>query len=163
MKITIINTGGTFNKVYNPISGELDISNDNKSIEKIISYCHNIEFEIQNIISKDSLDIDDKDRQEIVDNILQTNNENIVVIHGTDTMDLSAKFVDSKVSNKKVVFTGAMIPMSIDEVEATMNFSQALGFFNADVKNGVYISMHGIVENYTKLIKNRSQGRFIIS
>ncbi len=55
-----------------------------------------------------------------------------------------------------------MIPMSIDEVEATMNFSQALGFLNATIENGIYLSMHGVVVEYFKLLKNRSLGQFII-
>ena len=52
MQVTIINTGGTFNKRYNPIKGALEVPNDNISLDKIISSCHNVEFDIQNIISK---------------------------------------------------------------------------------------------------------------
>ncbi|MGB5918992.1 MAG: asparaginase, partial [Arcobacter sp.] len=59
--------------------------------------------------------------------------------------------------------TGAMVPMSIDEVEATMNFSQALGFLNAEVKSGIYISMHGVVVEYSRLKKDRSVGQFLIN
>jgi len=67
LKITIINTGGTFNKRYNPIKGQLEVPNDNIALDKIISSCHNVEFEIKNIVSKDSLDMDDFDRQVITD------------------------------------------------------------------------------------------------
>ncbi len=162
MKITIINTGGTFNKRYNPIKGELEVPNDNIALEKIISSCHNIEFEIKNIISKDSLDMDDNDRQTIVDVVNKSVNDKIIIIHGTDTIDLTSTFLKKQVKNKKIVFTGAMVPMSIDEVEATMNFSQALGFLSADVKDGIYLSMHGVVVEASKLIKNRSVGEFLI-
>lgn len=162
MEITVLNTGGTFNKRYNPINGELEVPTDSFSLDKIVKNCHNIEFEIKNIVSKDSLEFTDFDRETVLKNIQNSKNDKIIIIHGTDTIDLTANFIDGKIKNKKVVFTGAMIPMSIDEVEATMNFAQALGFLNANIHNGVYISMHGIVTNYTKLKKNREKGEFLV-
>ena len=162
MNVTIINTGGTFNKRYNPIKGALEVPTDNIALDKIIASCHNVDFEIKNIVSKDSLDMDDKDRQTITDAVNETINDNIIIIHGTDTVDLTSAFLKEQVSNKKIVFTGAMVPMSIDEVEATMNFSQALGFLSADIKNGIYLAMHGVVVDASKLVKNRKEGKFIV-
>ena len=162
MNVTIINTGGTFNKRYNPIKGQLEVPNDNIALNKIIESCHNVDFEIKNIVSKDSLDMDDTDRQTITNAVNEIVNDNIIIIHGTDTVDLTSAFLKEQVSNKKIVFTGAMVPMSIDEVEATMNFSQALGFLSADVKNGIYLAMHGVVVDASKLVKNRAEGKFIV-
>lgn len=162
MRITVLNTGGTFNKRYNPINGKLEVPTDNLALDKIIKVSCNVEFEIRNIVSKDSLEFTDEDRQTILENIKNTSNENIIIIHGTDTVDLTAKFIDEKIKNKKIVFTGAMMPMSIDEVEATMNFAQAVGFLNALIEDGIYLSMHGIVAKYSQLIKNRSLGQFLI-
>ncbi len=162
MKITIINTGGTFNKRYNPIKGQLEVPSDNIALDKIIASCHNVEFEIRNIVSKDSLDMDDKDRQIITDAVNETENEKIIIIHGTDTIHLTSSFLKEQVKNKQIVFTGAMVPMSIEEVEATMNFSQALGFLSADVPNAIYIAMHGVVVDHSKLVKDRTLGQFLI-
>ena len=162
MKITIINTGGTFNKRYNPLTGVLEVPSDNIALDKIISSCHNVEFEIHNIISKDSLDMDDNDRQMIVETVNETKNENIIIIHGTDTVHLTSAFLKKKVLNKKIIFTGAMMPMSIDEVEATMNFSLCLGFLSANDDNGIYLAMHGVVVDASKLVKDRSKGQFLI-
>ena len=162
MKITVLNTGGTFNKRYNPLTGNLDVPNDNIALDKIIKSCTNISFDIKNIVSKDSLDFTQEDRDFILENIKNSSSDKIIIIHGTDTVDLTAKFIDGKIENKKIVFTGAMVPMSIDEVEATMNFSLALGFLNAPIENGIYISMHGVVVEYFKLLKDRSLGQFII-
>ena len=145
MKITVLNTGGTFNKRYNPIKGQLEVPSDNIALDKIIKSCFNVEFDIKNIVSKDSLDFTQEDRKTILENIINSENDKIIIIHGTDTVDLTAKFIEDKIENKKVVFTGAMVPMSIDEVEATMNFSQAIGFLNASIRNGIYLSMHGSV------------------
>jgi L-asparaginase len=162
MKITVLNTGGTFNKRYNPLTGNLDVPSDNLALDKIIKSCPNISFDVKNIVSKDSLDFTQEDRDFILENIKNSSSDKIIIIHGTDTVDLTAKFIDGKTENKKIVFTGAMVPMSIDEVEATMNFSLALGFLNAEINDGIYISMHGVVVEYFKLLKNRSLGQFII-
>lgn len=162
MKITILNTGGTFNKRYNPIKGQLEVPTDNIALDKIIKSCFNVEFDIKNIVSKDSLDFTQEDRKAILENIKNSTSDKIIIIHGTDTVDLTAKFIDGKVEGKKIVFTGAMVPMSIDEVEATMNFSQAIGFLNAPIENGIYLSMHGSVIEYSKLKKDRSVGQFLV-
>ena len=162
MKITVLNTGGTFNKRYNPITGQLEVPSDNIALDKIIKSCFNVEFDIKNIVSKDSLDFTQEDRKTILENIINSENDKIIIIHGTDTVDLTAKFIEDKIENKKVVFTGAMVPMSIDEVEATMNFSQAIGFLNAPIKNGIYLSMHGSVIEHLKLKKDRSVGQFLV-
>lgn len=162
MKITVLNTGGTFNKRYNPILGQLEVPTDNIALDKIVKSCFNVEFEIKNIVSKDSLDFTQEDREIILENIRNSASDNIIIIHGTDTVDLTAKFIEDKIHGKKIVFTGAMVPMSIDEVEATMNFSQAIGFLNAPIENGIYLSMHGSVIEHSKLKKDRSVGQFLL-
>ena len=160
-KITVINTGGTFNKRYNPLSGELEVPKDSLALDEIISYCYNIDFEVSNIISKDSLEMNDADREFIVKTIKNCKNENIIIVHGTDTIDLTASFIDENIKDKTIVLTGAMLPISINKIEATLNFASAIGFLNANIKNGIYISMHGSVKNYKKLIKNREIGQFL--
>jgi len=162
MKVTIINTGGTFNKRYNPLEGQLEVPNDNIALDKILASCFNVDYEVINIVSKDSLDITDIDRELITNTVKNSKNDNVIIIHGTDTVDLTSQFLRKQISNKKIVFTGAMVPMSIDPVEATMNFSQALGFLSAKVENGIYLAMHGVVVDASKLIKNRRVGKFLI-
>jgi L-asparaginase len=162
MKITVLNTGGTFNKRYNPILGQLEVPTDNIALDKIVKSCFNVEFEIKNIVSKDSLDFTQEDREIILENIKNSASDKIIIIHGTDTVDLTAKFIEDKIQGKKIVFTGAMVPMSIDEVEATMNFSQAIGFLNAPIENGIYLSMHGSVIEHSKLKKDRRVGQFLL-
>ncbi|MEN5386990.1 asparaginase domain-containing protein [Aliarcobacter skirrowii] len=160
-KITVINTGGTFNKRYNPITGELEVPKDSIALDDIISYCYNIDFDVLNIISKDSLEMSDVDRELIVRTIRNIKNENIIIVHGTDTIDLTAKYLDEKIKDKTIILTGAMLPISINKVEATLNFASAIGFLNSDIKNDIYISMHGSVKNYKKLVKNRELGKFL--
>ncbi|MBP7251825.1 MAG: asparaginase, partial [Aliarcobacter sp.] len=134
---------------------------DSLALDEIISYCYNIDFEVLNVISKDSLDMSDDDRELIVKTIKNCKNENIIIVHGTDTIDLTASFIDENIKDKTIVLTGAMLPISINKIEATLNFASAIGFLNANIKNGIYISMHGSVKNYKKLIKNREIGQFL--
>ena len=162
MKITVIKTGGTFNKRYNPIKGQLIVPDDNIALDKILKSCHNVDIEVKNIVSKDSLDMTDLDRKLITATIKDSDSENIIIIHGTDTVDLTSAFLEKEINDKKIVFTGAMVPMSIEEVEATMNFSLALGFLSANVENGIYLAMHGVVVNHKNLIKDKSVGKFLL-
>ena len=160
-KITVINTGGTFNKRYNPLTGELEVPKDSLALDEIISYCYNIDFDVLNIISKDSLEMNDYDRELIVQTIKECTNDKVIIIHGTDTIDLTSAYIDEKIKDKNIILTGAMFPISIDKIEATLNFSMAIGFLNSNCENGVYIAMHGSVKNYKKLIKNREIGQFL--
>lgn len=162
MKITIINTGGTFNKKYDMLSGKLEVLDDSSSLKNIIEWSNNIDFEVIETISKDSLDITNKDRDELIQVINSCKNKNIIIIHGTDTMNKTASYIENKIENKKIVLTGAMIPMSIDKVEATMNISMAIGFLNTNVENGIYLSLHGAVVPHHKIYKNKEIGRFVI-
>ncbi|MFY4804688.1 asparaginase, partial [Aliarcobacter butzleri] len=76
----------------------------------IIQSCFNIEFEIINIISNDSLEIADEDRDILLDTIKKLENENNIIVHGRDTSDITAKDVSERKENKKIVLTGATGP-----------------------------------------------------
>ena len=60
---------------------------------------------------------------------------------------------------KTIVFTGAMVPWSIDKGEASLNFGMALGCAQ-NPHTGVYIAMHGICAPYKNVSKNRTVGKF---
>jgi L-asparaginase len=152
---SVINTGGTFNKRYNPISGLLEVPQDDHALEKLCNLAK-LDIPIQGIIYKDSLEIDDTDRQQIVDQI----KNDVIVVHGTDTMDITAQFLDQQNLDQVIVLTGAMVPYSIDAREATANFMLAFGFLSAKPKNGVYIAMHGHVLPYKKIKKDKIAGIF---
>jgi len=160
-KILIISTGGTFNKVYNPINGELIIDEESKALEEIASkwLC---KFEIINIIGKDSLNITNQDRLLLLATINQSKYDDIIVIHGTDTMDLTAEYLADADIDKRIVLTGTMVPYSIDPIEATANFASAFGYLQTLTDDGVYITMHGLFGSYTKIIKDKKNGKFII-
>ena len=157
----ILNTGGTFNKRYNPLTGEMEVPFDNLAVEKVLS-TFTYDVELAGLIYKDSLDMDLDDRKMMTKIIAASSETHFVIIHGTDTMDMSAAFLDEVLEGKVVVFTGAMIPFEIDSVEATANLAMALGFAKSTTTPGVYICMQGSVERHDRLVKNKTLGRFEI-
>jgi len=159
--IEIINTGGTFNKRYDPIKGELIVPKDNLAIENILkSFCDNFKYELKGIIFKDSLDMDDKDREFLLENIKNSDSKKIIVVHGTDTMDKSAEFIAKNIKDRCIVFTGVMEPFSINPIEATANFTLALSKLLLDYQEGVFIAMHSLALPYDKIYKDRKNGKF---
>jgi L-asparaginase len=164
--ITIINTGGTFNKKYNKQNGLLEIEPLGKAVRKIIanSFYDNLKFEIQGIIFKDSLEFLDSDRELLKETLVKSKNKKIVVIHGTDTMDKSINYIKEckELQEKKIVFTGAMRPFSINKIEATSNLTLAIAYLNFQDKNsGIFIAMNGIAGDYREITKDRDEGKFI--
>ena len=158
-KILIINTGGTFNKVYNSLTGNLDIETEGKAIHLIAS-AWLTSFKVQNIIGKDSLDMNNKDRAIIVDTIEAAKEKNIIIVHGTDTIDKTAKYLYKGKLNKKIVLTGAMVPYSINPIEATSNLCSSYGYLYGLEKEGIFISMNGIIKDYRRVVKNKEKGYF---
>ena len=95
-KIVIINTGGTFNKVYDPISGNLGIDKNGDILNQILKFCHNTNYELHNIIHKDSIYINEEDREKIVSIIENSSYTKFLIIHGTDTIDLTSKYLQKR-------------------------------------------------------------------
>lgn len=155
----ILNSGGTFNKRYNKISGELEVPYDNLAIDIILEN-FNDDFNIAGVVYKDSLEMDINDRKMLTNIIMESNDDTFVVIHGTDTIDKTAEFFSEIFTDRKIVLVGAMKPFEIDKVEPSFNLGMAVGFIKAVEKFGVYICMSGHVELYNKIQKNRSIGKF---
>ena len=103
-----------------------------------------------------------QDRLELLSTTHQSNHDKIIIVHGTDTMDITAEYLADAELEKRIVLTGAMVPYSIDPVEATANLASAYGYLNALEKNGVFIAMNGVLGSYNKVKKNRQEGRFTL-
>jgi L-asparaginase len=164
-EVLIITCGGTFSKVYNPIDGQMIVPENNKILERIIKtyFKFNINLiHIQEFIYKDSLDMDDNDRQRLTQLVSQSTYDKLIIIHGTDTIHLSAKEIENiaKEKNLSIVFVGAMEPISINPIEGCMNLGCAYGFLQASKTNGVFIAMNGIIKNVNEIVKNRELGYF---
>ena len=160
-KILIISTGGTFNKVYNSKTGALDIDKSSNAL-KSIAFKWLTEFEILNIIGKDSLEMTNHDRLELLSTIHQSDYNKIIIVHGTDTMDVTAEYLADAELEKRIVLTGAMVPYAIEPTEATANLASAYGYLNALENEGVFIAMNGVIDSYKNVKKNRKEGRFTL-
>lgn len=158
----IINTGGTFNKKYNKLNGELEnLNNDDSSIIRILESSF-VDRKIINIFSKDSLHINTEDRIKLSNFILESEEDEIIIIHGTDTVNETASFIsESQLNDKKIIFTGAMKPFEIENIEATFNLGVSIGAMKF-CKPGIYICMNGFIEKHTDIFKNTKLGRFEI-
>lgn len=157
----ILNCGGTFNKRYNELNGELEVPYDNNTIEKILA-SFGSKYALAGVIYKDSLDMDMNDRKMIANIIMESSDDKFLIIHGTDTMNLTAEFLSEIFEEKTIILTGAMKPFEIDPIEASLNLGIAFGYLNATESNGVYICMNGYIKPFDRIVKNRNIGKFEI-
>lgn len=162
--VIIITTGGTIEKTYDEFDGSLEnrgTSIKNRILSKLRLPYTNIH--VHPLISKDSLYMDDTDRELIYQTIAEEAQKGapIVVLHGTDTMAQSAKYCFLKMKHLKVavVFTGAMIPMGFEDTDATQNVTEAL--LSAKLlKPGFYISFHNQIFEVPHVQKNKEKRTF---
>jgi len=158
--ISILSTGGTFNKYYDPIAGELRVDPEAQAIERIAQAWH-CRLNVLPLIGKDSLEMDEKDREEIAQAVREETNRKILIVHGTDTIDLTAAYLAERFDDRQILLTGAMIPYSIDPVEATANLASALGWMLGNGAFGTYIAMHGLILPHDEIVKERKRGVFV--
>jgi L-asparaginase len=163
-KIMIITTGGTIEKTYDEFDGSLEnrgTSIKNRILSKLrLPYT---DIEVLSLLSKDSLYMDDDDRKLICVTISQQfkNNCPLVILHGTDTMALTAKYCFEQIKELTVpvVFTGAMIPMGFDDSDAAQNVTEALLSVKL-LTPGFYISFHNQIFKVPQVQKNKAKGTF---
>jgi len=155
----ILNSGGTFNKRYNERDGTLDVPYDNQAIEQILQSTYGI-YPQAGAVYKDSLEMTYEDRRMIANIISESEEKAFIIIHGTDTMQLTAEFLSEVFEDRVIVITGAMRPFEIDKIESTLNLGIAIGFLQAQPQNGVYVTMNGLLSTWDTIVKNRNQGKF---
>lgn len=156
--IHIIVTGGTFDKEYNFISGELYFRETHlqELLEKGRSQ---LPVRISQLMLKDSLEMTQQDRGLIVASCNASEEERIVITHGTDTMTDTAKFLAKEIVHKTVVLTGAMIPIKFGSSDGLFNLGSALAFAQS-LPHGIYVAMNGRYFHWDKVRKNRQSGIF---
>lgn len=160
----ILTTGGTIEKVYDEFEGSLtnkDTIVKNKILQKLrLPYTS---IEVKQIMAKDSLYMDDKDREFILESIkyFSRHNHPIIVLHGTDTVDLTSRYCLEKFPeiSVPVVFTGAMKPLGFDDSDAAQNVIEAI-FAARIMKPGYYVTFHGKLFTVPKFKKNKEKGTF---
>ena len=156
--IKIFVTGGTFDKDYDEKNGKLFFKETHMS-EILELGRSKVEVDIETLMMIDSLDMTDKERNKIVQNCINTEERQIIITHGTDTMTKTAKEIGEKKLPKTIVITGAMIPYKFGTSDGLFNIASALAYVQT-LPNGVYVAMNGRVFEYNKVKKNIDTGIF---
>ena len=158
MAIRIFITGGTFDKEYNELNGQLYFKDTHMS-DLLDMGRNRMPVEIRTLMMIDSLEMTDEDRELIAHQCLQCDEEMIVITHGTDTMSDTAKVIADKVRDKTIVLTGAMIPITFGSSDGLFNLGSALAFVQT-LPPGVYVAMNGRYFHWNNVRKNRQTGMF---
>ena len=157
-KISILITGGTFDKEYDEINGILSFKKT--QIHEMLHQSRaKIEFDIKTLMLIDSLEMSDKQREEIVNNCSQDENNKIIITHGTDTIAETGQAIMKENLNKCIILTGAMIPIKFGSSDGLFNLGCAVGLVQS-LENGVYVAMNGNYFPANKVKKNIQSGSF---
>lgn len=158
MSLRILITGGTFDKYYDAIRGELTFRESH--LPAILKQARvTLPIIIEVCLLKDSSLMNDEDRQRILKACQVAPEENLVVVHGTDTMVETARLLGEAQLAKTIIMTGAMIPYAITESDALFNLGFALAAAQCAAQ-GVYVAMNGQVWLWNQVRKNRQLGVF---
>jgi L-asparaginase len=158
MAIRIFITGGTFDKEYNELKGELYFKDTHMS-ELLEKGRSQLPVEIRTLMMVDSLEMTDQDRDLIAHQCNQCEETTIVITHGTDTMTETARVLAQKVKNKTVILTGAMIPIKFGSSDGLFNLGSALAFAQT-LPVGIYVAMNGRYFTWDNVRKNKETGVF---
>ncbi len=165
----LIACGGTFDKRYDPLSGQLDF--EETQLPAMIRRARvTLPVSIETPMLLDSLDMNDEDRGAILKSCQVAHESAIVIVHGTDTMAETARVIGPQfgvdlgpkyphASGKTVVMTGAMIPYAVSDSDALFNLGFAFACAQV-LDHGVWIAMNGRVFPWQSVRKNKDEGRF---
>lgn len=163
-RIRIITTGGTFDKLYDALKGELTFSES--QLPRILHQCRvTVPVHLDSLLAVDSLVMTDEQRKTIVADALSCIERKVVIVHGTDTMTQTAELLLSSLpegDEHVFVFTGAMIPYALENSDAVFNLGCAMSSVQL-LSPGVYIVMGGQIFQAGKVRKNRDKGLFEVT
>ena len=158
MNVRIFVTGGTFDKEYDELTGKLYFK-DTHVQEMLRLGRSKVEVDTQTLMMIDSLEMKDSDRKQILDQCKNAQEDRILITHGTDTMEQTAKTLGPAIQNKTIVLTGAMIPYKFGSSDGLFNLGSALAFVQT-LPHGVYVAMNGRYFLWSHVTKDRKTGEF---
>jgi len=160
LTIRILTAGGTFDKLYFDAKSEFHIGEPMAGA--LLEEANvNFEYRVESLLKKDSLDMDEQDREVIREAVVDARESSILIIHGTDSMVDTAHALLG-IADKTIVLLGSMQPARMRYSDALFN----LGFASAAVQllpAGTYIAMNGEIFDPLKVAKNRAQSCFELS
>ena len=165
-KIHFIITGGTIDSVWSGAKDTAVVSKHSiipeyfEKLQRNLKF--NDEFEFTEVCMKDSREITDEDRANIIEAIKKTNSNRIIITHGTYTMPITARYLKEHISidDKTIILTGSMVPIEgFDYSDAPFN----LGYAYAEVlkrEPGIYVCMNATTFDPDEVEKDTSEGKF---
>jgi len=158
MSIRIFVTGGTFDKEYNELNGQLHFQNT--LIPELLKMGRSrLDIQVRTLMMIDSLEMTDVDRNIIVESCTRSTEKQIIITHGTDTVCETAEKIATENLDKTIVLTGAMIPIRFGSSDGLFNLGSALAYVQT-LPPGVYIAMNGRYFNLNNVRKNKQTGYF---
>ena len=156
-KIHFFCAGGTIDKIYFDAKSDYQIG-EPAIIKMLDEMPVHFDFQVTSLLKKDSLEMDDADREVIRKAVLECDQEYIVITHGTDTMPETARALNG-IEDKVIVLTGALAPAIFRDTDALFNVGCALTAVQAS-EPGVYIAMNGILFDGMNVRKDVENERF---
>lgn len=157
MKIRVITTGGTIDKVYFDAASAYDVG-EPQVVPLLKEANVTFEYIVESVLRKDSLAMNDTDRALVRERVLACPERCILITHGTDTMTETAACLVG-IEDKVIVLTGAMLPARFRSTDAIFNLGCAIGALQV-LPVGIYIAMNGCVAPAGTVRKNRERSRF---
>lgn len=158
MAIKILITGGTFDKEYDELNGRLYFKDTH--VPEILKLGRsNLPTQARTLMMVDSLEMTDADRELILNHCRQCTEDKIVITHGTDTMEVTARVLGQANLDKTIVLTGAMVPYKFGSSDGLFNMGSALAFVQT-LPPGVYVAMNGRYFVWNNVRKNKASGMF---
>jgi len=156
--IKLLITGGTIDKCYNELNGELHFPNTHLPEMLQQTRCR-LEIQTETLMLKDSLEMTEADRIKIQQACIASNEQQLVITHGTDTMVKTAEYLARQSLNKTIVLVGAMLPYKIGGSDALFNLGCAFTAVQL-LPQGIYITMNGKIFDWDKVRKDTEMGVF---
>jgi len=158
LNIKIFAVGGTIDKVYFDAKSKYEVGSPN--ISKVLSDLSlNLKYSVTSLLQKDSLEMNDSDRELVFDNVRRIEEKHIIITHGTDTMVDTAKVL-SRINNKTIVLTGALEPALFVTSDALFNIGCAVAAVQTLPPN-IYIAMNGQIFTWDNVVKDVENNRFV--
>jgi L-asparaginase len=158
MAVRIFITGGTFDKEYDELEGRLYFRNTHLPEMLELGRCK-VKLDIRTLMMIDSLEMTETDRSIILENCTRCSEDQIIITHGTDTMEETARVLGEADVQKTIVLTGAIIPFKFGSSDGLFNLGSALAFAQC-LPHGVYIAMNGRYFPWNSVRKNKKTGEF---
>jgi len=158
-QIRLLVTGGTIDKSYCPVEGQLSFSRTHVLAMLKQARVTLPEEKIQTLLLKDSLDLTEADREVICQAAIAAPETKLIITHGTDTMVQTAERLAAKQPAKTVVLVGAMVPYTFSNSDGLFNLGLAFGAAQL-LPAGVFVAMNGRIFPWHVVRKNKAQGIF---